>query len=930
MRDVPSAVAIKQYFQGTAVLEEVGSTAIIQLPQPVVAANTILVGSEVVDGLHYTDPPVLFELIDQDGNPVTAEAVLVTRIGPSVSPPTPDPTPDPGETQAAVAGTSLPITVTTDVLEFLSGVHVERLSATFGVNDTQVTVAVPAPAPGTSSFVILSGSIGQEVEGAQGQWSAMSELINGGSSLLLTRLESGVALTVGAQIVTFDADSGATVQNGTLTVDGTATSSYLSHPGQETFLVKSATSTATAPDLAVAFGNGVIGFATGNPNPVPVTYAVVSIPGIELPPEMSLPTETSPVTSLTPWGPITAMEGVNTNTIALGLFTDSSFGMVGSQATAQINWGDGSISFGQVLALADAPGQYVIAWDHTYSESGTYPVTVSVWDGTSVVATTSLSATVSPYQATDDTYYLAHDRTLTANATSGYRSLFENDKVDPLSLTLIGVEQPQHGSLTVASDGSFIYTPQAGYVGLDSFTYTVQFGATVSAATATIYVQNTGPLAFDDTFYGSFSEGFSQYVADTESFTGSVLANDFDLEDAVSVVSYSQPQYGTVTVTPDGRFTYTPGPNFAGTDFFFYTISDGMAMATARVQFQPLPAGVAPLGENALVRASQPQIPTLIPPADMDLVDFLRAGAMIKHIFAKMEADIRAGRLTALVNQAVGDKPIQINDDVALWADKDGKVHGSVLFGRVDAIDPNDPRPFWEKKDQPFGTLTYTGSQFIGELSIPRVDDTGRIINVDTLMLDKNGLTGVLPLMGNTKINFDKGFSSIETGDKDFDLLVDKKGNFKVWAKKADGERVEVISRNNDLFKIKTIPFSAEMSKDGFTLTSKRYGSITATWQNWKNPTKVDVVINLGRDRTITLGYDYTQGPLKKTISAILNTPTTKFGFNYSSGKVEFTGSYKWTGNTAPYGAIGYANVKLTLDNVLKQSSIWIQLSVEW
>src|SRR5688500_1856002 len=36
---------------------------------------------------------------------------------------------------------------------------------------------------------------------------------------------------------------------------------------------------------------------------------------------------------------------------------------------------------------------------------------------------------------------------------------------------------PEHGSVTLAEDGSFVYTPEAGYLGMDSFTYTASDGA---------------------------------------------------------------------------------------------------------------------------------------------------------------------------------------------------------------------------------------------------------------------------------------------------------------------------------------------------------------------------------------------------------------------------------------------------------------------
>ena len=52
------------------------------------------------------------------------------------------------------------------------------------------------------------------------------------------------------------------------------------------------------------------------------------------------------------------------------------------------------------------------------------------------------------------------------------------------------VDQPQHGAVTLASDGSFVYTPQAGYEGEDSFTVlALAEGQSSKPATVTVTIQ---------------------------------------------------------------------------------------------------------------------------------------------------------------------------------------------------------------------------------------------------------------------------------------------------------------------------------------------------------------------------------------------------------------------------------------------------------
>jgi uncharacterized protein (TIGR01370 family) len=80
--------------------------------------------------------------------------------------------------------------------------------------------------------------------------------------------------------------------------------------------------------------------------------------------------------------------------------------------------------------------------------------------------------------ATGDSYHVAHDSPLVVSKALG---LLANDH-DPDGDTLhaVLVDGPDHGALTFNADGSFSYSPVAGYGGLDSFTYKAADAATFS------------------------------------------------------------------------------------------------------------------------------------------------------------------------------------------------------------------------------------------------------------------------------------------------------------------------------------------------------------------------------------------------------------------------------------------------------------------
>ncbi|OJV89505.1 MAG: hypothetical protein BGO39_36680 [Chloroflexi bacterium 54-19] len=70
-------------------------------------------------------------------------------------------------------------------------------------------------------------------------------------------------------------------------------------------------------------------------------------------------------------------------------------------------------------------------------------------------------------QANDDTYTAEAGTTLNVNAANG---VLANDKGGSLSVT--SQTAPANGTLNLNADGSFTYTPKAGFTGTDSFVYT--------------------------------------------------------------------------------------------------------------------------------------------------------------------------------------------------------------------------------------------------------------------------------------------------------------------------------------------------------------------------------------------------------------------------------------------------------------------------
>ena len=161
---------------------------------------------------------------------------------------------------------------------------------------------------------------------------------------------------------------------------------------------------------------------------------------------------------------------------------------------------------------------------------------------------------------------------------------------DGTALTYLLVGPPTNGTVTIASDGSYHYVPNANYFGTDQFTYRANDGhdsSNLATLSITITPVNDGPVAATTT---------DQTAEDTP-LAGSLPGTDVD-SSPLTYTLVEGASRGTIVVNSNGTYLYTPELNFYGEDQFTFQVSDGQLVSSATLLIVVHPVNDVPIGEN--------------------------------------------------------------------------------------------------------------------------------------------------------------------------------------------------------------------------------------------------------------------------------------------------------------------------------------------
>jgi predicted aconitase with swiveling domain len=158
-------------------------------------------------------------------------------------------------------------------------------------------------------------------------------------------------------------------------------------------------------------------------------------------------------------------------------------------------------------------------------------------------------------------------------------------------VTFEGTQVANAGSFTLNADGSYTFTPAIGFSGRVEIPYSICDDATPQAcATAVLIIDvlsdingndNDSPVANDDFAFTNINTPVSS----------NAISNDYDPNSdntfsvtqiggvAVSGATTIATANGSITIQPDGSYTYTPNQGYVGPDQIVYTICDNQIPA---------------------------------------------------------------------------------------------------------------------------------------------------------------------------------------------------------------------------------------------------------------------------------------------------------------------------------------------------------------
>jgi len=235
----------------------------------------------------------------------------------------------------------------------------------------------------------------------------------------------------------------------------------------------------------------------------------------------------------------------------------------------------------------NSDGSFTYTPGNGFNGLDTFTYTASNLTGTSLPATVTVAVGAVAPVSTNDGYATPVNQTLTVDVSTD--GVLANDTdYNGDSITAAVLINPVNGAVNLNADGTFVYTPNIGYNGLDTFTYAASdVGLTGTPATVVILVGDPVPVATDKIVYG-YDYGANGQLSPGNYFYDSNGVNNIQYEIVTPPQHADQFQ---LDPNADGGwwnwFQDLAEGNYVSEDSFTYRyIVDGQTSNTATIQIR--------------------------------------------------------------------------------------------------------------------------------------------------------------------------------------------------------------------------------------------------------------------------------------------------------------------------------------------------------
>ena len=267
---------------------------------------------------------------------------------------------------------------------------------------------------------------------------------------------------------------------------------------------------------------------------------------------------------------------------------------------------------------------------------------------------------------------------------------------DGEAIVVVGADRPGHGTVEIGTATTLTYNPEPGFVGIDTFGYTIADGNGTEAE-ANVVVEllpsdasNRPPIGSLDT-----AQTGPGIAVDVE-----VLLNDIDPErDSLRIGSFSQPEGGGEVTEIGGlsglpALRFTPIEGFEGTAIFSYRPVDSFEASGEEVEVRVEVASAADANRPPVVQPDAVRIrrnvvtplPVLV--NDIDPDGDVMTLSLVEPLPAGLEVDVEGDQLSITARAGSASLvPFEYEVD-------DGRGHrvgGAVLVAVIDDVEPNRP-----------------------------------------------------------------------------------------------------------------------------------------------------------------------------------------------------------------------------------------------